>query len=355
MADRVITIYDIAREAGVSPATVSRVLTGSARVSQARREAVLALVEKYNFQPNAMAKSLSDTCSRIIGLLVADVRNPFYAELAVACEVAAGRQGYTVLLCNAFGDPAAEERHLEKFMAQRVDAIIQIGCRVDDLVADPAYVDIINRIAQTTPFVSTGVLDGAAMHTVGIDNAEGLRLIFEHLQSLGHERIAMIGGRLSVRSTYDKWMRYIYLLGEKGIPPHPQYVQEGDYSFEGGIASMKRLLALKERPTAVIAINDYTATGALTALSEAGLRVPRDISLISFDNTNLAKITNPGLTSIDYGYDKLGEGLVDTALCLIRGEQVEREVRVTPTLIVRQSCGAPHARKSVSNTGKTSD
>lgn len=338
MADRIVTIYDIAKEAGVSPATVSRVLTKSARVSPAKKQAVQALIEKYNFQPNALAKSLSDTQTRVIGLMVADIRNPFYSELSVACENAASRRGYTVLLCNAFNDEMLEESHLDKFTAQRVDAIIQIGCRVDDLVSDPAYVERVNRIAQTIPFISTGKLENGNIYSLGIDHAEAIRLAFEHLLALNHRRIALLGGALTVRSTYEKWMQYIYLLGANGLPVRKEYVQEGSYSFQSGIECMNRLLKLDEPPTAIIAINDYTATGVVAALNAAGYSVPRDFSVISHDNTHLSEMITPRLTSIDYGYSEMGEGLVDIALRLVNGKDVQREKLIMPTLVQRDSC-----------------
>lgn len=331
-----VTIYDIAKEAKVSPSTVSRVLTGSAKVNPAKEKVIRELMEKYDFHLNAVAKSLIDGHSRLIGLIAADIRNQYYAEVCVACEVAAKRKGYRILLRNAFSDNAVEDDSLDMFAAHRVDAVIQIGCRVDDLATDVEYAQRINRLAR--PFISTGKLDGANMYTYGIDNAECIRIAFEHLLGLGHERIALLGGWLSMRPTYEKWSKYIYMLGVHGIPLRQGYVQESNYGFADGFECMKRLLALDERPTAVIAINDYTAVGAISAINSHGLSCPKDISVISHDNTSLTGITTPHLTSVDYGYDKLGEGLVSTALKVINKEEVPREVYLSPTLAERDSC-----------------
>jgi DNA-binding LacI/PurR family transcriptional regulator len=159
MPEQEVTIYDIAQEAGVSPATVSRVLTNSARVSESKRLRVEEVIRKHDFRPNAVARSLS-TSTRLLGLMTADIRNPFYAALAVECEKAATEKGYTVLLCNMLNDKDVEVAHLEKLSAQRVEAIIQIGCRVDDLATDPSYAARVNRVAKNIPFVSSGKLDG---------------------------------------------------------------------------------------------------------------------------------------------------------------------------------------------------
>jgi DNA-binding LacI/PurR family transcriptional regulator len=332
-----VTIYDIAREAGVSPATVSRVLTNSARVSQAKRSAVERIIREYDFKPNAVARGLS-TSTRILGLMTADIRNPYYATLAVECEKAANEQGYTVLLCNAFNDNALEDAHLEKFYAQRVEAIIQIGCRVDDLSSDPCYAGHINRIARTIPFVITGKMDGADCYSLRIDDSAAMKMVMDHLVSLGHREIAFFGGEKRVKSTYDKWQQYIYLLGVHGLSFRDEYIQEGDYTESGGCDCLKRLLACPRVPTAAIAVNDYSAVGALRAAHERGLSIPHDMSLISFDNTYLSEVVFPKLTTVDYNYPEYGRELVSIAIRAAQKEPIPRLQFVKPRLVIRNSC-----------------
>ena len=338
MDKKEITIYDIAQEAGVSPATVSRVLTKNAAVSPAKREAVEGLIRKYKFRPNAMARSLSDTKTKILGLLVADIRNPYYAALSVACEEAANQQGYTVMLCNALSDNRLEDSNLEKMYEQRVDAVIQIGCRADDLVSDSAYAAHVNRISRTIPFITTGKLDGTDCYRLNIDDVASMRMIFEYLTSLGHRRIALLGGQKKIQSTYDKWQQYIYLMGKYELTFHEAYLQEGDYSEKAGYRCMLGLLELKKPPTAVIAVNDFTAVGALKAAAEKGVQVPRDISIISFDNTFLSEISTPKLTSVDYNYAAFGQRLIEIAVKAIQNQKIPKEQLVTPTLVIRDSC-----------------
>jgi DNA-binding LacI/PurR family transcriptional regulator len=337
MAAQALTIYDIAREAGVSPATVSRVLTRKARVSPAKRSAVEGVIKKYDFKPNALARGLS-TSTRILGLMTADIRNPYYATLAVECEKAANEQGYTVLLCNAFGEKTLEDAHLEKFYAQRVEAIIQIGCRVDDLVSDSAYAGHINRIARTIPFITTGKMDGADCYSLRIDDGAAMKMVIEDLVSLGHREIAFFGGEKRVKSTYDKWQQYIYLLGAHGLNFRDEYIQEGDYTESGGCGCLKRLLDCPLIPTAAIAVNDYSAVGALRAAHEQGLSIPRDLSLISFDNTYLSEVVFPKLTTVDYNYPDYGRELVGIAVRAAQGEPIPRLQFIKPRLVIRDSC-----------------
>jgi len=339
--EKEITIYDIASEAGVSPSTVSRVLTKRTSVSPAKREAVEQLIRKYKFRPNAMARNLINTKTKILGIMVADIRNPYYAALAVECEKAANKQGYTVLLCNALDDRKLEDSNLEKLYEQRVGAIIQIGCRADDLISDPDYVAHVNRISRTIPFIITGKLDGADCYRLNIDDVEGMKIIVEYLISLGHREIALVGGDKKVKSTYDKWQQYIYLMGKNDLVFREEYVQEGNYTEEGGYSCMNRLLNLKIIPSAIIAVNDYTAVGVMRAAAEKGLFVPDDISIISFDNTFLSEIVTPKLTTMDYDYPLFGESLIDIAISAVQNEPVPREQFITPKLVIRKSCAPP--------------
>jgi DNA-binding LacI/PurR family transcriptional regulator len=339
-----VTIYDIAREAGVSPATVSRILTGNARVSEQKQILVKNIIEKYNFKPNAIARSLADTRTKILGLMAADIRNPFYATLVVECEKAANKRGYTVLLCNILNDTAQEDVYLEKLCAQRVDAIIQIGCRTDDRISDPEYTAHINRISRIIPFVTTGKLDGANYYSLNVDEAGRMKMAFDHLTSLGHQDIALIGGEKRVRSTYDKWQNYIHLLEVNGLPLREEYLQEGNYNNIGGYDCFIRLLQCNPIPTAIIAINDYSAIGVLRAAQEKSIAIPRDISLVSFDNTFLAEVANPMLTSIDFNYREHGEALIDLAINAAENKPVSHSIHFMESRLIIRGSTAPCSR-----------
>lgn len=336
-----ITIYDIAKEAGVSPATVSRVLTSSANVRADKKERVLQLIEKYNFKPNALAKGLADTKSKIIGLLLADVQNPFYATLSVACENCARERGYTLLTANSLDVLTREKELLESFQEKRVDAIIQVGGSVDDLTTNIEYSDFVNRITTITPMVVAGKLDGTQCHMVQIDNVKVIDLQMEYLLSLNHKKIAFVGGNMDVISTYMKGQRYKQILQRNKIDFEPDFfATDCTYGMEDGYHSMNRLFEIGKIPTAVISINDFAAIGVVKSILEHGYRIPEDISVVSQDNTYLADMMTPTLTSVDYNYHEYGRMLIDTAIAVIEGKEVPMLQVVTPKLVIRKSSGA---------------
>lgn len=340
IGNKTITIYDIAKEAEVSPATVSRVLTGSVNVRREKKEKIQKIIEKYNFKPNALARSLSDTRSKIIGILAADVRNPYYAQMFIACEEAAQKRGYTVLLCNFMSDRGQEREQMEKLQEQRVDAIIQMGGTVDALDSDVEYVEFVNSLVNDKPIVVTGKLDGTECYTVRIDAMKTMDLLMEHLLALGHREIALVGGRMDVLSTFEKVQRYRQILKKNQIAFREELIiATSNYDNESAYDRMNQLLDEGGMPTAVIAINDFSAAGIMCSIHEHGLRIPEDISLVSYDNTFIADLLMPKLTSIDYNYDKYGEMLVDTAIGVLEGRPLPRVQLVTPTLIVRGSSG----------------
>lgn len=335
-----VTIYDIAKEAGVSPATVSRVLTNNARVRPEKKERILRLIEKYNFTPNAMARGLADTRSRTIGMIAADVRNPFYAELFASCELAARQYGYTILLYNFLRETEIEKMYLQKLQEQRVDVVIQMGGKVDDLVSDPEYVEMVNALPGRMPMVVTGKLDGTQCYQVQIDAMKSMDLLMEHLLGLGHREIALVGGRIDVLSTFEKVQRYKQILRRNQITFRPELVQEdGTYDDAGAYERMNRMLDRGIVPTAVIAINDFSAAGIARSIWEHGYRIPEDISLVSYDNTYITEVMMPKLTSIDYNYENFGRQLVETAIHAIEGKAVPRLQMLEPVLVVRGSSG----------------
>lgn len=345
--EKSITIYDIAKEAGVSAATVSRVLTGSANVRSEKKERILQIIEKYSFTPNAMARGLSDTKSKIIGIIAADVRNPYYAQVFVACELAARRLGYTVLLCNSLGEAELEKKQLEKLHEQRVDAVIQLGGSVDALVSDVEYVEAVNSLLGAVPLVVTGKLDGTQCYRVQIDAMKTMDLLMGYLLGLGHREVALVGGRMDVLSTFEKVHRYKQILKRHQIDFRAELVREtGFYDAGSAYDSMNDMLNRGIVPTAVIAINDFSAAGIVRSILEHGCRIPEDITLVSYDNTYITEHLTPRLTSIDYNYERFGAKLVETAVAAAEGREVPALQMVSPTLVLRESSGPPPARRS---------
>lgn len=339
-----ITIYDIAKEAGVSPATVSRVLTGKAGVRSSKYEAVQALISKYNFRPNALARGLSETRRKVIGIIMADVRNAYYANLFVACEQAARKAGYSLLLENSLGQQEIEEAQLGLMEEQRVDAIILVGGRVDDLHSNEAFVEKVNQVSNSIPVILTGRLDGTSCHQVRIDAIKAMDLAMEHLLELGHEDIALLGGWDSVAASYEKRRRYKQILAKYQLPCHPEYYETfGGYDYETGYDHMKNLLTIKRIPTAVIGINDAAAVGAMNCIQEHGLRIPEDISVIGYDNTSICNMMTPKLTSVGYNYEVFAEKLMATVEGIYASSPLPPLQLIEPNLMIRGSTGS--ARK----------
>lgn len=339
MGKEQVNIYVIAEEAGVSPATVSRVLTGNAKVSDVKRKKVEELIKKYDYRPNAIARNLSNTKSNVIGVLVADIRNPFYANMAISCEVAANQHGYMLMLCNSLDNNETGRYHLQKMFEQRVDAVVLIGGKVDELVSDEEYVEYMNQVADHTPVVITGKLEGTDCFQVNLDEGQAMETLIDYLIDSGHKEIAMIGGSREFKSTYDKRVRYKSILRRHGITSRDEYLLETrGYSVDDGYRGMNEFFDRKvPLPTAVIAINDFTAVGIMRSIREHGLCIPEDISVASFDNTYIAEACIPRLTSVGYDYEKFGRTLIETVLKAIEGEEPPRVQLISSSLEIRES------------------
>lgn len=338
--EKKITIYDIAREAGVSPSTVSRVLTNTPGVRKDKRELVQNIINRHGFRPNALAKGLSETKRQVIGIIMADVRNSYYANLFVACEQAAKKKGYSLLLENSLGQLENEIEQLSLMEEQRVDAVILVGGRVDDLYSDEIFVEKVNQVSNFLPVILTGKLDGTSCCRIQINAIQAMDLAMEHLISLGHSRIAILGGLDHVAASFEKRQRYKQLLAKYQIPCHREFWEtHGGYDYETGYLRMNELFAAGTVPTAVIGINDCAAVGAMNCILEHGLRIPEDISVVGFDNTDICNMTNPKLTSVDYHYDAFAEKLVAAAVNAHTNAELPALQLIESELAVRGSTG----------------
>lgn len=338
MADKKITIYDIAAEAGVSISTVSRVLTGSTGVRASNREKVQKVIDKYNFHPSAVARSLSETRRKVIGIIMPDIRNPYYADLYMACEQMASQNGYSLFLANTLSNADNELMQLDLLEEHRVDAMILIGGRVDEYYSNTEFVEKINQINTTTPVLLIGKLDGTSCPQIRIDATKSMDIVFEHLYNLGHRDIAIIGGYDGVASSFEKRQRFKQLLRKNQIEINNNFcANNGGYDTITGYLNMSRLLDEGTIPSAVIAINDTCAVGILQSIHDHNLRVPEDISIVSYDNTFISDMVTPRLTGIDYNYDSFASTIINTTIALCNGEEVPYLQLIDPTLVLKNS------------------
>ena len=334
------TIGDVALRSGVSTATVSRVLSGAAEARPATRARVLAAVEALGYRPSAVARALKRQATHTIGLVITDIQNPYYPEIVRAVEDAARERGWLVLLCNAGEDPDRQRAELELLLERRVDGLILAASRIgrrhsEWLALAPVPVVLVNCRAP-----------GDALASVRSDNRAGARAATRHLLELGHRRIGHVSA-----STRDPAVRERLtgirdaLRGSGGAGSLP--VTYGDGHVSGGERAACELLAAHPDLTAILAYNDLTAIGVLRAVRASGRHVPADVSVVGFDDIDLAAWLDPPLTTVRQQKSTLGRWAVETLDALGSGRLgAPIPVRRLETpLVVRASTAA--AQRSV--------
>lgn len=338
---RIGTIREIAKAAGVSTATVSRVLNTPDQVKPANREAVLRVVEQMDYVNDGMARALAGGRTMTIGLVIPTITNSIYAASTQAIQRLAQREGYAVILVVSDFDPAMEAQLIRRLVERRVDGIILTGGE-----HDPAIERILER--QAIPHVLTWRLTSETDRPcVSFDNYAAGKLAMDHLIGHGHRRIGLICGRSDVNDRARE-RRRAYEDGLAGIgkPVDPDLIFERDFEFVEGQAAMHRMLESPEPPTAVFAANDIQAIGAIAHCREVGLEVPGDISVIGFDDLPIAQFTSPKLTTVHVPGGAMGRIAATRLLQMIEGETVTGQDVLPVRLVVRESTGpAPRERR----------
>jgi DNA-binding LacI/PurR family transcriptional regulator len=330
------TMEDVARLAGVSRALVSLVMRESPKVSARSRRDVLAAAERLGYRPNLLARNLASRRTTTIGVLLNDLHNPFFAEVADGILSAAERAGYRVLFGTGRRRPAAEARALEGFLEQRVDGIILVSPRLP--------VGHIEAVAREVPVVAVcRELRSKVVDTVFNDEEKGAALAVDHLVDLGHEHIVHIDGGRGAGSA-PRRAAYVRAMQRHGLGERAG-VLGGDFTEQSGFRAVTSLLRTGKIPTGLFAANDVSAAGALSRLEEAGQRVPDDVSLVGYDNTMLSAMRYLSLTTIHQPRDEMGRLAVETLLERVGGARTEAVARaVSPSLVVRRTT-APVARR----------
>jgi DNA-binding LacI/PurR family transcriptional regulator len=299
------TIRDVAERAGVSKSLVSLVLRGSDQVRPEKLQAVLAAVEELGYRPNAAARSLSERRTRTVGVLLNDMRNPWFVELLDGLNSRLHDSGLQMLLADGHLNRRLGKDLTRTFTDLRVDGLIAVG------TLPPS--GALREAATRTPTVVAGAREPVlpAVDIVAGDDEQGARLATEHLIGLGHRRIAHIAGQGVVGELRRRGFEAV--MCEHGLEDEA-IVEQGDLTEEGGYRATVRLLSTRERPTAVFAFNDIACVGALSAAEELGLQVPRDLSLVGYDNTYLSRLRHLWLTTVDNGSHDVGRR---AAQCLL--------------------------------------
>lgn len=333
-----ITIYDIAKEANVSVATVSRVLNDTAPVKGSTRAVIEDIIKKYNFQPNGMARSLLKKETGIIGVIVPDLTNPFFPEVLEGAEQEAQQSGYTFLLSNTFGDYRKESEYLSIMREKRVDGTIFLGGRINLKQCEAHLVEELVQYASAIPTVLVnGGLRNTDLVRVTADESAGTALAVQHLIQLGHREIGFIGGESHMTTTSIKLRAFRKCLKEAGLDIRNEWILPDSFSIDSGKRQMMKLLEMKEQPTAVFCVNDYTAIGAIKAAAEMGLTIPDDMSVVGFDDIPLAHHFIPELTTVSQQAGDLGRTAVQVLKAMMNDQKVKKHTLLEPQLIVRQS------------------
>lgn len=334
------TIRDVARLAGVSVATVSNVLNNARTVAAETRERVRRAVDALGYAPHAAARSMRGRGSGLIGLILADITNPFFTALVHTVERAANAHGYSVLLCNSDEDLAREEQHLDLLRTQRVDGIILAA------TGHPSggRAAALSRLRAPVVLVDRGFPE-FGLDAVVLDNRRAALEATRHIVSFGHRRIAMIGGPVQVSTGADRLAGYREALHEAGLPYEERLVRDAGFREEPAYEAACELLAAPERPTAIFAANNLIAIGVMRAIADARLDCPHDVSVVSIDDFAWANAFRPRLTTVAQPVAAMGEAAVRLLLARISGAApaAARTEVMAPMLQVRDSCSAPVA------------
>lgn len=326
------TIIDVARRANVSKSLVSLVMRGSPSVSPARRQAVLRAAAELEYRPNALARGMRGR-SYTIGILLSDLHNPFFAEVVDGVEEGLRLTQYRALLGSGSRDPDRELGTIQSMLDRQMDGLILISPSVSER-------DILTTAKQTPTVLVGGRMEDPALDYIVNDDHSGAALAVEHLANLGHERIAHVSGGEGAGAV-DRRRGYEDAMMLRGLGDHIR-VSPGDYTDSGGYEGARRLLAESPRPTAVFAPNDLAAVGVLTAVREAGLTVPGDVSVVGYDNTYLATLSHIFLTSVNQPRLEMGKLAVDLLLQRTESNRDEpRHEMLMPALVARSTSAPP--------------
>jgi LacI family transcriptional regulator len=340
------TIKHVAERAGVSTATVSRVLAGGSGVRRELIESVQEAVRLLDYQPNRVARNLRVRATRTIGLIIPDIQNPFFTSVVRGIEDVLQGDGYTLLLGNTDDNQERERVYLSTLHAEGVAGII--------LVTSDGRTPEFRRLlkAKVPLVVIDRVPAGLNVDAVTVANLEGAREATAHLIDLGHRRIGFIGGPAHLSTASERQSGYEEALRAAGYASAPELIKYGDFRQTGGYRAMRELLAIPEPPTAVFIANNLMTLGALQAIHECGLSIPDDIGIISFDDMSWATSLQPPLTAVAQPTYELGATAAELLLARMRDpERPVRRVVLNTELMIRASCG----KKSDAKTDNLTD
>ena len=323
-----VSIKDIAKEAGVSPSTVSRALNDHPHIRDETKLLIHDLAKQMGYVPSVLARSLVAKRTATIGVAITDLADPYYARLMLGIEVAAAAEHYQVVLSSYYRNAARELAIVRDFHMRRMDGIIITGSETEEVY----------QAAENHFFMPIVLVNRPNYpYSVSVDRLQGAQAIVEHLIQLGHCRIAHITEGAKYRAKSRRLQGYLAALAKHQLKVDDELVVDGDGGISGGIQAVPRLFDLADPPTAIFCFNDMTAIGAINALRQRRCDVPGDISVAGYDDLEMATYFHPALTTVRQQTYQLGQGAVNMLLKLIKGEDTVSPVMMAPELVIRQS------------------
>jgi LacI family transcriptional regulator len=341
MKNKAPTIKEIAKLANVSPMTVSRAVNNSHKVREETRENILEIADRLGYRPNRIARSLVSKKSNLISLVVANISNPFFAEISRGIEDKARENGYHVIFSSTDDDSKNLESCVRIMREMGVDGFIIAAVSltepiVDELVDQDFPVVLVNRRVKKNN-----------VNYVVVDNQKGAHLAVEHLINNGYKKIAIITGKSSVSTGKERFRGYRNVLAAHGLKFKKEYSSQGPFTKEHGKKAARKMLTLKNRPEAIFAASDHIALGVMDAAGELGLKIPQDLAIVGFDDTNFSANSYIRLTTVSQRKYEMGERGVQTLIDLIESQQSDyiNKIVLEPRLIIRESCGCKLSKK----------
>jgi DNA-binding LacI/PurR family transcriptional regulator len=330
-----LSIKHIARVANVSHSTVSRALRGSPLVNPKTADRIRRIASAANFRPSSVGRSLATGRTHAIGVLVANVADPFSTEVVSSIEEVANEKRYSLILASSKFDPAREIKELQAFEEHRVDGVLVVASCLGDSNQE------LFRKPKMPMVLLNSQCAGEAGHTVSIDNIEASQMAVRFLIQLGHQRIGYIGQRGKFQVDAARHLGYRQAIESSGLPYYPELVTHCDAQPEHGMGATDHLLSLPNRPTAVFCYNDLTAFGAIKAAQNRGLRIPEDFSIVGFDDLVFASYTTPPLTTVRQPKNQMGRVATEMLLRLIDGSKLEVPRKLQTEFILRGTTAPP--------------
>lgn len=328
------TIKDVAKLAGVSSTTVSHVINKTRFVAEDTSKAVWDAIQQLNYSPSAVARSLKVNTTKSIGMIITTSEAPYFAEIVLAVEEHCYQQGYSLFLCNTQNEPEKIQNHLDMLIKKRVDGVL-VMC--SEYTRDS--LELFNGTNIPMVVMDWGKADDHSERI--LDNSfEGGYLATQHLIENGHKDIGVIAGHLSKTLSKERYEGFLKAMHKANLPVRQEWIYEGDFEPESGFEQMNNLLRLEKLPTAIFCFSDTIALGAISALSEKGLSVPSDMSIIGYDNIHSSRFYSPPLTTIHQSKSRLGVKALNILLERIKIDKTQYQpqtIEFHPELVLRRS------------------